>query len=130
MTIPIERYHIVKITTASYDSHILASRVLTDRPLWPRPAIRATIRSIAADMGWDRDPSIIDFKEKLRLDACPSQIDIDEFRAVNWNPSLLMPESQLRWAICKLFEDGRFTVPVPEPGDSYGIQTYILAKTC
>ena len=120
------KYHIVKITTTN-DNQIVATKVLTPRPLLLRSALRLALRNIAHYMKWDRDPTIPDFIKNINLDTRPSQIDLDELQAVNWEPRFLIPESQLRWAVWKLQEDKRFTVPGHEPDDDYGIQTYTLA---
>lgn len=119
------KYHLVKITTTP-DNQIVATRILTRQPRFKRQTIRYALTDIATCMQWPH--AIQDFAKQLRLDTRPSQIDLDELCAVNWEPRLLMPESKLRWAAWKLLEDGRYTVPGYEPGDNYGIQTYLLAK--
>lgn len=119
---PDARYHVVKLTTM-LDTHntIVGSKVLTDQALCHPAAIRFCLVKIAEDMEWP-----IDFAKNIYLDAVPTKIDLEEFRAINWNPNLLTPESKLRWAMWKLQIDGNFKVPGFQPRDNYGVHTYMI----
>ena len=121
---PDKKYHVIKLTTM-LDVHntIVGSKVLTSHALCHPAAIRFCLVKISEAMEWS-----IDFAKNIYLDTVPTQIDLEEFRAVNWNPRLLTPESKLKWAMWKLQIDGNFTVPGFQPGDNYGVQTYMLAS--
>lgn len=117
-----ELYHIIKLTT-TMDNNIVSSQMITKYPQTKQAAIRIFLLKLADKMRWPRS-----FAGKLCLDIQPTRTDLEEVIAINWQPRLLMPKSQLRWAMWKLKIDGIYTVPTPEPGDDYGVQTYILSS--